>query len=130
MPPLVCPVCSAETSQGAYACHRCGFSYSHERSKPYFRRLLWACLAACVVAAVVNVLGLAAAGRLTLVSAIGLLLLHALPVQYYLSRLRGKLAYFATGVYVQPKRYGWVATDFFVLFVVGMSLFLGPARLL
>lgn len=125
---LACPVCRTETSQGAYVCHRCGYSYVHERSKPFFRLLLAGCLAACVVSAAAHLLALAASQRLTVASGFVVLLLYLLPIQYYVSRLRGRFAYFDTGMTVEPKRYGWVATDFGVLLYVGVLTVVGMTQ--
>jgi ribosomal protein L40E len=130
MTPLVCPSCKAETSQGAYVCHRCGFSYVHVRSKPYFRQLLLLCLAACAVSASVSLVALRNNGQLSPASVAVILFVHALPAGYYLSRLRGRSARLGIGVHVQPKRYGWVATDFAALLIVGMLLISGLRSLL
>ena len=127
MPPLVCPNCRTETSQGAYVCHRCGFSYVHEQSKPYFRRMLSFCLALCLVSFVVWMLALRATSEVSFAAVTGFAMWHAIPGVYFINRLRGKFATLGDGLHVKPGRNGWVAVDFLALLSVCIQLLVGLA---
>ena len=125
MPPLVCPTCNAESSQGAYVCHLCGNSFVHERSKPYFRALQLTCLATCLVSLGIWVYALGFAGGVEVTRWLGIAGIHLFIAYFFINRLRGRRAYFERDLQVKPNTYGWVAKDFAVMFIVFMLLFFG-----
>ncbi len=128
MPPLVCPSCTTESSVDAYVCRQCGYSFVHQRSKPYFKLLLGSCLLASALSLILTLVALSLSGELTVVAALGWLCMHALPAQYFARRLMGQRAVLDGRLRVEPRTLGWVATDFLGIAIVAMLALFGASK--
>ena len=122
MPPLVCPVCTRESSPGAYACAACSFSFVRERSKPIAKRLHFSFLVASILALIANLGLLLVFEAFTHPSLVLLFwLTNGSAALYYYNRIRGTVAKWLYFIKTPAGTEGWVSNDAFPIYLIAGS---------
>ena len=131
MIPLVCPICSRESSPHAYVCSACNHSFVRVRSEPYATRIHKALAAFSVLQILFSTAALIYFDSLIYLDASArwaALLFHLMidggAWKYYHDRAALRAARFFQAASTDAGTHGWVAKDAVPLLFLAMSMLL------